>query len=73
MVTARKNKDMGHFKSLKVVLDRLSEQKSVIESKHTETKFALRHDENSIHNCIDLISYTGREAVEITERRIKMT
>ena len=31
-----------------------------------EEKFALRHDIETIHNCIDLIGYSGREAVEIS-------
>ncbi len=38
-----------------------------------EQMFALRHDIDTIHNCIDLIGYSGREAVDITERRLKET
>ena len=35
--------------------------------------FAVRHDIDTIHNCIDLIGYSAREALDITERRLKET
>ena len=38
-----------------------------------EGKFSLRHDIETIHNCIDLIGYSGREAVEISQRRLSET
>lgn len=33
----------------------------------------MRHTPEDIHNFIDLIGYNKREAVEITERRIRIT
>ena len=44
-----------------------------IKSKNSEQKFAMRHDIENIHNCIDLIGYTAKEAVELTQRRIQQT
>ena len=35
--------------------------------------FAVRHDIDTIHNCIDLIGYSAREALDITEKRLKET
>ena len=44
-----------------------------IKSKNSEQKFAMRHDIENIHNCIDLIGYTAKEAVELTQRRVEET
>jgi hypothetical protein len=49
------------------------EEEYKVRSSCREQMFALRHDIDTIHNCIDLIGYSGREALEITERRLKET
>lgn len=69
----RKLGDMGEFRRLKHQLDRLMEQEYKVRSSCREQMFAVRHDIDTIHNCIDLIGYSGKEAVDITERRIKET
>lgn len=73
MFTAQKAKDMQKFKEIKLILDRLIEQESKIRFNGQEQKFALRHTPEQIHNFIDLIGYTQKEALEITDRRIAIT
>ena len=73
MNTAHKNGDTALFRTLKKRLDSLMEEEYKVQSSCREEKFALRHTHESIHNFIDLIGYTGKEAVEITERRMRET
>ena len=49
------------------------EEQQRVKFKNQHLKFTLRHDEETIHNCIDLIGYSGREAVELSQRRLSET
>jgi hypothetical protein len=73
MFAAQKSGNHAGFRSLKIKLDSLMEKEHKVKSSCREQKFAMRHDIETIHNCIDLIGYSGREAVDITERRVKET
>jgi hypothetical protein len=44
-----------------------------VRSASVEQKFSVRHSEDVIHKFIDLIGYSRREALELTERRIRIT
>ena len=58
---------------MKRKLDKLIEDEAKIRSNGQEQKFALRHTPTEIHNFIDLIGYTKKEALEITQRRMRIT
>ncbi len=64
---------MAMFTKCKKLLDNLIEIEAKIRSNGLEQKMAHRHSEETIHNFIDLIGYTKREALDITIRRLAIT
>jgi hypothetical protein len=64
---------MAMFKRFKKQLDNLIEIEAKIRSNGLEQKMAHRHNEETIHNFIDLIGYTKQEALDITVRRLGIT
>ena len=58
---------------MKVHLHRMEEERVKVRSASVEQKFSVRHSEDVIHEYIDLIGYNKKEAIDLTERRIRIT
>lgn len=73
MFKADQKGQINTYKRLMIEKDKLGEQELLIRSQDKNLRYAYNQSIEKIYDQIDLKGYTGEEAVQQTERRLKET